>query len=121
MLGRRRRHPPPRVKWLVDALYQQLVAGGIQGYGEALLHEYGQPGEVITHLGLGNGMVSLITWPARAGEPERLTHLVYGGCTPTEVRADLLARGLGGLAVVEVHPPDADLEEDEEDEAAYDD
>lgn len=106
----------------MDTLYQQLVAGGIREYGDALLREYGQPGEVIAHLGLGNGTVSMITWPAMADRPERLTHLVYGGCTTTEVRADLLARGLGGLAVIEVYPPDAELDdEDEEDEAAYDD
>jgi hypothetical protein len=121
VLGRRRTFTPPRAKWLVDTLYQQLVADGIHDYGEALLREYGKTGEVISHLGVGNGMVSMITWPAMAGEPERLTHLVYGGCTPTEVRADLLARGLGGLAVVEVYPADADLDDEEEDEAAYDD
>lgn len=118
MLGRHRRTRAPHAKWLVDDLYAQLTANGVDNYGDVLLQQYGQPGELIAHVGLGNGLVSMITWPALDGEPERLTHLVYGGCTRAEVRADLLARGLGGLAVVEVYPPDANLddEDDEEDD-----
>lgn len=116
VLGRHRRERTPHAKRLVDELYDQLLAGGMESYGETLLREYGRPGEMVTHSGVGNGVVSMIAWPALGGEPERLTHLIYGGCTITEVRSDLLARGLGGLAVAEVYPADAELDDEDEDE-----
>ncbi|MBA8932096.1 hypothetical protein BC739_009355 [Kutzneria viridogrisea] len=95
----------PEVKALVDELFGMLAAGGGQDYRDAIAAEYCRPGQQITHRRVGDGVLSVVTDPPRGQRPGRVTHLVYGHCTSKQIRADLVARGLGSLPIVSVYPP----------------
>lgn len=101
---------PPQVKALVDELYETLAAPGRGGYEAMITGEYAEPGEQVAYRSCGGGVLATIAMPERGRRTLRLTHLVYGGCTTHEIRQDLVARGLGSLAITWVYPPDAVLD-----------
>ncbi|MFK0246040.1 hypothetical protein ACIQUM_15170 [Amycolatopsis azurea] len=107
----RHRDHLPQVKVLVDELYATLSANGRGEYEAMIEAEYAGPHERVEHHVCGEGVLSLMAEPVRGSERTRLTHLVYGGCTPHQVRQDLIARGLGSLGFTWVYPPEADLSE----------
>jgi hypothetical protein len=100
---------PPQVKALVDELYAILTETGSSDYAATIEAEYAVPGEQVTHRRYGDGVVSTIAVPVQGTRTLRLTHLVYGGCTEHQIRQDLVARGLGSLAITWVYPPDTVL------------
>ncbi|WIY00481.1 hypothetical protein QRX60_41555 [Amycolatopsis mongoliensis] len=105
---------PPQVKALVDELYATLSENGSQDYETLIEAEYAGPGEQVEHYSFGDGVLSLVALPTRDAGTLRLTRLVYGGCTTHQIRQDLVARGLGSLAITWVYPPDAALAGDDE-------
>lgn len=104
---------PPQVKALVDELYATLSENGRRDYETMIAAEYAGPDEQVEHHSFGGGVLSVIARPMRDAETLRLTHLVYGGCTAHEIRQDLVARGLGSLAITWVYPPDTVLLEED--------
>lgn len=103
---------PPQVKAIVDELYATLSEQGRRGYEAMITAEYTERGEQVTYDPCGTGVLATIAVPARGGTGLRLTRLVYGGCTAHEIRQDLVARGLGSLAITWVYPPDTVMVED---------
>jgi hypothetical protein len=99
---------PPQVKALVDELYATLSEKGRDDYEALIEGEYAVSGEHVTHRSYGDGMLSTIATPVLGGKTMRLTHLVYGGCTEHQIRQDMVARGLGSLAITWVYPPETE-------------
>ncbi len=104
---------PPQVKALVDELYAMLSETGPADYQAMIEAEYALPNEHVKHDPCGSGVVSTIAAPVPGVRALRLTHLVYGGCTEHEIRQDLVARGLGSLAITWVYPPETVLPADD--------
>ncbi|MGW4393995.1 hypothetical protein ACWEHA_01800 [Amycolatopsis nivea] len=107
------RDHPPQVKALVDELYATLSENGRRAYETMIEREYAGPGEQVEHYPWGGGELSLIALPVHGTDEMRLTHLVYGGCTPHQIRQDLVSRGLGALAITWVYPPETVLPGDD--------
>ncbi|MBE1494078.1 hypothetical protein H4696_001178 [Amycolatopsis lexingtonensis] len=107
------RDHPPQVKALTDELYATLSENGRRDYENMIAAEYAGPGERVEHHRCGDGVLTMIAEPIRGTGAMRLTHLVYGGCTTHQIRQDLVARGLGSLAITRVYPPEATLPEDD--------
>ncbi|WP_328615221.1 hypothetical protein OHS18_47225 [Amycolatopsis sp. NBC_00355] len=106
------RDHPPQVKALVDELYETLSEKGRRYYETMIAAEYAGDGERVEHHSCGDGVLTMIAMPMRDTETMPLTHLIYGGCTTHQIRQDLIARGLGALAITSVYPPETDLPED---------
>jgi len=94
----------PRVKALVDELYEALSATGRQNYENAIKAAYCTGNEEITHRRIRGGTVSVVRCMAHDGAPKHVIDLIYGNCTTQQIRADLVAHGVGFLPIVRVYP-----------------
>ena len=99
----------PRVKALVDELYEALYATGRQDYENAIKAEYCTGNEEIRHRLFGDGMVSVVWCMAHDGVPGHVIDLIYGNCTTKQIRADLVEHGVSFLPIVRVYPPSSAL------------